>query len=117
MRPTIPIQQRPLLVGQITGSAAVNVGHAHAIGLDYIVGREDPKAAPARQLSQHLHRLGGRYDSTRLPLVNVRPRGRICQFPEEWQKCSGQGPGLLADCVIFSCRRGRTDGAAKVDLP
>ena len=26
MRPTIPIQQRPLLVGQITGSAAVNVG-------------------------------------------------------------------------------------------
>src|SRR5262249_22759374 len=44
MRPTMPIQQRPLLVSQITGSAAVNVGDARAIGLDDIVGRQDPKA-------------------------------------------------------------------------
>src|SRR2546426_5568453 len=80
MRPTISIQQRPLLVGQITGSAAVNVGDADANGLDYIVGREDSKAARARQLNHHLHRLGGRHDSTRLPLVNVWSRGTSANF-------------------------------------
>jgi len=38
MRPTIPIQERPLLVSQVTRSTAVDVGDVHAIGLDDVVG-------------------------------------------------------------------------------
>src|SRR5262249_14510270 len=60
MRPTIPIEQRPLLAGQVARPAAINVGAARPIGLDNIVGREHPEAAHARWLSHHVHRLGGR---------------------------------------------------------